>query len=55
MSSDDKFKERSDEIERKFVGLGHQPENKSCDHKHYSFEKHGRHCTCGTIMVDFGD
>lgn len=42
-------------IEQKFVKLGYQPENKSCDHRHYEFKKHGRYCTFGTIMADFGD
>jgi hypothetical protein len=28
---------------------------KKCDHKHYSFAKHGRVCTCGAMMKDWGD
>lgn len=28
---------------------------RTCDHKHYRYEKHGRRCTCGELMVDFGD
>jgi len=43
------------EYDQKFVKAGHEPGSKTCDHKHYSFEKHGRYCTCGTIMCDFGD
>lgn len=28
----------------------------ACDHKGYSFEKHGRCCfKCGVFMVDWGD
>ena len=27
----------------------------TCDHKHWTFEKHGRRCSCGAWMVDFGD
>ena len=27
----------------------------TCNHKHYSFDQHGRRCTCGELMVDFGD
>jgi hypothetical protein len=41
--------------EQAFLRAGHRPENRSCDHKHYDFKKHGRYCTCGSIMVDFGD
>jgi len=26
-----------------------------CTHSHWSFDKHGRICTCGTMIVDFGD
>lgn len=26
-----------------------------CDHAHYDFRKHGRICTCGTLMVNPGD
>lgn len=26
-----------------------------CDHRHYEFAKHGRRCTCGALMLDFGD
>jgi len=28
---------------------------KLCNHSHYSFDKHGRVCTCGVFMADFGD
>jgi hypothetical protein len=31
------------------------PDDPICDHKHYKYEKHGRRCTCGTLMVDPGD
>ena len=27
----------------------------SCDHSHWSFAKHGRRCTCGALMEDWGD
>lgn len=43
------------EYDKKFVRAGHQAENRLCDHKHYRFEQHGRICTCGTMMCDFGD
>lgn len=56
------FREKSEksrltraEYDRKFVRAGHKPGSKVCDHKHYSFEKHGRYCMCGTIMCDPGD
>lgn len=26
-----------------------------CDHRHFKFDLHGRRCTCGELMVDFGD
>lgn len=26
-----------------------------CDHTEWVFEKHGRCCPCGELMVDFGD
>jgi hypothetical protein len=39
----------------KFLRAGHQPESKTCNHSHYNFKTHGRVCTCGTTMVDFGD
>lgn len=42
-------------IDQKFIKAGHKPENTSCDHAHYKFKEHGRYCTCGTIIVDFGD
>lgn len=29
--------------------------DKTCNHGHYSFERHGRRCSCGAWMVDFGD
>ena len=29
--------------------------NEACDHRHYRFELHGRVCTCGAWMVDYGD
>lgn len=29
--------------------------NELCDHKNWTFEKHGRVCPCGVFMVDFGD
>lgn len=31
------------------------PDHPTCRHEHYDFEKHGRRCTCGTWMADFGD
>ena len=30
-------------------------EEARCDHAHWSFEKHGRICTCGKLMWDAGD
>ncbi len=27
----------------------------SCDHSQYSFVKHGRVCSCGAMITDFGD
>lgn len=39
----------------KFVRAGHEAENRLCNHSHYDFKKHGRFCTCGTVMCDFGD
>jgi hypothetical protein len=27
----------------------------ACDHKHWTFKEHGRLCTFGTMMRDFGD
>ncbi len=42
-------------VDEKFVAAGHKPENTSCNHKQWKFEKHGRYCPCGTIMIDFGD
>ena len=41
-------------IEQKLMKLGHEPENRHCNHSHWSFEKHGTHCTCGTVMEDCG-
>ena len=29
--------------------------NGPCKHEHYDLAKHGRRCTCGAWMVDFGD
>lgn len=26
-----------------------------CDHAHWSFATHGRICSCGAMMLDFGD
>lgn len=26
-----------------------------CDHRHWSFRTHGRLCSCGLMMADFGD
>jgi len=26
-----------------------------CTHTHWNFKQHGRMCTCGTLMLDFGD
>ncbi|MDO8451526.1 MAG: hypothetical protein Q7S76_01520 [bacterium] len=37
------------------VKAGDEAENRLCDHRLYSFQKHGRICPCGTMMVDFGD
>lgn len=34
----------------------HTPAGESaCDHKHWNFREHGRVCTCGKFMADFGD
>src|SRR3989344_2721684 len=41
--------------DRKFVRMGHEAENRICDHRHYQFLEHGRHCTCGSLMCDPGD
>ena len=41
--------------DEKFIRAGHQPENTGCDHTLWKFEKHGRYCPCGTVMIDFGD
>lgn len=30
-------------------------EKAPCDHSQWSFKTHGRICSCGTLMVDFGD
>lgn len=46
---------RRAEIDAKFVAMGHKPEDTSCNHQHYDRHKHGRYCTCGTIMWDPGD
>lgn len=27
----------------------------SCDHSHWTWATHGRVCSCGTFIVDFGD
>lgn len=27
----------------------------ACDHRHYDYTKHGRRCTCGALITDFGD
>lgn len=42
-------------VDKKFVVAGHEPEDISCNHLHWEFRKHGRYCTCGTIMSDPGD
>ncbi len=42
-------------IDAKFIAAGHAPENTACNHRHYDSKKHGRHCTCGTVMWDAGD
>jgi hypothetical protein len=26
-----------------------------CNHQHWTFKQHGRMCTCGAVMQDFGD
>lgn len=44
-----------EEIEEAYLRAGYGPKNRTCDHRHYDFKKRGRNCTCGTIMVDFGD
>jgi hypothetical protein len=31
------------------------PDDPACDHQHYQWAKHGRRCTCGTLMDDPGD
>lgn len=41
--------------DEKFVAAGHEPEDVSCNHLHWRFRLHGRHCTCGSIMSDPGD
>ncbi len=43
------------DYDQKFVGAGHNAENRLCDHSHYNFREHGRNCTCGTIMNYPGD
>jgi hypothetical protein len=47
--------ETPEEIDRKFVRAGHRPENEDCNHKWWNFQKDGRYCPYGTVMVDFGD
>jgi hypothetical protein len=42
-------------VDKKFVAAGHTPEDITCNHLHYRFKEHGRYCTCGTAMCDFGD
>lgn len=53
----DTAREAAQEIERLRFEAAH-PQFRSagsCNHSHYEFEKHGRHCTCGALMVDLGD
>jgi hypothetical protein len=50
-----RYRAHAEETEKKFRAAGHKPENKDCDHQHWKFDVHGRYCTCGTVMVDFGD
>lgn len=49
------FQSKRAVIDKKFVATGHTPEDTSCNHMHWEFAKHGRYCTCGTVMMDPGD
>ena len=32
-----------------------EPSNAQCNHRAWTFKKHGRICPCGAWIVDFGD
>jgi hypothetical protein len=49
------YKQQAEEAEAKLRAAGHKPENTTCNHEHWTFDKYGRYCTCGTIMLDLGD
>ena len=52
---DERQKDKRWLADEKFVRAGHPPENTNCDHRNWIFEKDGRYCPCGTVMIDFGD
>jgi hypothetical protein len=46
----------SDDLETALRNAGYAPGTKpACNHMHWTFQQHGRRCTCGVSMVDFGD
>lgn len=50
------WSEQVRELVHNYVKMNEQPSiYPSCDHRHYKFDVHGRRCTCGELMVDFGD
>lgn len=38
-----------------FLAPPDKPADAECDHKHWTFEKWGRRCSCGAMMSDPGD
>ena len=49
------FQSERTAADSKFVAAGHTTEDTGCNHLHWNFDKHGRYCTCGTCICDFGD
>ena len=47
-----RWKERN---ERRLINERLGPDDPSCSHSHFDPSKHGRRCTCGTLMFDPGD
>ena len=45
----------ADAIAETLVAEGWTFPSKPCDHKHWSFKTHGRACSCGVYVMDFGD
>lgn len=41
--------------DEKFINAGHKAEVQECNHQNYDEHIHGRYCSCGTAMRDYGD